>query len=475
MKKVLLYTLMLAGIILHVAGVAGAVPSGHILDYEKLRTEGKLIIDKLARNQTITYCTYISEEDLKNKLVTSADLKFQVRLAFQAWTDNVAATIRAAGPEYVAEHEGVLKILSKEPDIRDLGRCNTAAFNSSAFPKTSRDTTADISFIFNTKYCTSGGKLPLFMPEPIAHICLGNFNGYANPFYNFRYEKENSITKNVIDIFDKKISPLEKYKTWVILEDFLLATKKITLAYVITHELGHAFGAGDQDPVGIEKTDVYYATVKPRKGIMSGENVIPGCDDADTIITSINRALGINNSFNSLCKDGIKFKDNREDFTGTKERTVYPAPNVKIIHSLTKGEEEVYKRRTLRTKVDFLNPDIKNYLEKEGFDVAAIRSSSINFAEVLTFNEKGGRMEKTVEYSKSGEKQVITYELDLNNNTTKVEIITFTKFIPKNRRSLLNKNAFSKWPEQKINTSIPEELKDNKYVVPADTIQNFYR
>ena len=77
---------------------------------------------------------------------------------------------------------------------------------------------------------------------------------------------------------------------------------------LMTHEMGHAFGLGDQYSGSTYRSSFIYSSKVLRPAIM-GRNKTITCDDIDGLITVIDRIKGIEREFHSLCKDGIFIKN----------------------------------------------------------------------------------------------------------------------------------------------------------------------
>ena len=95
-----------------------------------------------------------------------------------------------------------------------------------------------------------------------------------------------------------------------------LPVKKIKVG--ITHELGHAFGLGDQYDGETYTGSFIYNTQIKRPGIMGTKNRLT-CDDIDGLISSIDRIKNTGREFDSLCRDGIHISNGiPQDKTGSK-------------------------------------------------------------------------------------------------------------------------------------------------------------
>ncbi len=86
--------------------------------------------------------------------------------------------------------------------------------------------------------------------------------------------------------------------------DNILFGKQRLYNYIVTHELGHAFGLADKYEGAISYSSFIYNSGVKRPSVMAVSKFIT-CDDVDGFITSIDRITHTKRTFKSFCKDGI--------------------------------------------------------------------------------------------------------------------------------------------------------------------------
>lgn len=159
----------------------------------------------------------------------------------------------------------------------------------------------------------------------------------------------------------------------------------------LTHELGHTFGLADQYSGAIYRGSFLYNSKVKRPSIMDIKTQKVTCDDADGLITSIDRLNGTSRTFNSLCLDGLLIKNGQGH---VKSNQVY---NLEEEYNLYDAEIKVSYNADLEnsyiidiTLTNFiLNGEGISALLKMGFDDISL--DTVKYAVVKihgTVNEK---------------------------------------------------------------------------------------
>ncbi len=262
------------------------------------------LIGKVARGETIIYCSYIAPNKAKN--MTEAELDAQIRAALNLWLMGASEIIK----EDKQDFSDITAILDTPVKLKKLPLCNVTGLSSPAegfFDKQyfSNAPRPDISVIYHPDFCTKlldGVKSSFFSEVPIPVICLNDFTNNsmrsddANTPIPFLYSistgkvfTKNSVSEALYKLYD---SPRKESQN------------------VLLHEFGHALALGDQYEGGQEHCDVLYASPENGKGIMSCQGPL-NCDDVNGLITRLDRATGKKRVFESLCGDGLVYENGK--------------------------------------------------------------------------------------------------------------------------------------------------------------------
>ncbi|WP_428897967.1 hypothetical protein Dip518_000154 [Parelusimicrobium proximum] len=250
----------------------------------------------------------------------------RTKQAFYDWTLGIAEIIRKSGR--TEEFADIIEILAKPVNLQMDSACERAVaqnrFNSTI---TQRAVIAD-------KYDL------ILLVDPLS------FKGR-----NFGITKTLAFFSRDIQQGNPGIA-IPGEKTAKNFNNYLMLK---TAQSVFTHEMGHAFGLGDQYKKGAGNSDALYSTFKQRRSIMNEANSL-SCDDADGIITLIDRARGQKRTFASLCRDGVVFKNGMQMIEKESEKILYTkkknykVTNVYIINPDTYQDKEYtsYKKMTFK-------------------------------------------------------------------------------------------------------------------------------
>lgn len=150
-------------------------------------------------------------------------------------------------------------------------------------------------------------------------------------------------------------------------------SEKYTLAkyvYILSHELGHAFGLADQYSGQTYKGSFIYNSKVKRPSIMDKSKKIT-CDDVDGFITSMDRTLAKEREFYSLCHDGVFIKNGQAVTKNNKTykfKENYDFFNAKIEASYDTGLPDSYiVDMTLKNFI--LAPYGLDFVKDMGFEI----------------------------------------------------------------------------------------------------------
>nr|QGT50676.1 hypothetical protein Elusimicrob1349_1460 [uncultured Elusimicrobia bacterium] len=312
------------------AAGAAAEPMARLVSYNVNRP--RYMAPKLAKGETVTYCTYLSESG--RHVTNPEDFDKTVRLAIKLWTVYPAYLIRQAGRE--KEFAPVLKALAQTPRLTRLPACDFSRFGKEHLkvlnppPAKTSVQTADVSYFFEDVFFAKLNnleKIPsYFTLNPIPHVLITS-QARQNHAFAATWEDNpagksarfNALREQILNTPNADYQTMDK-----LLEDLSALLKDFgysyrTLLYTVLHETGHAVGLADQHKW--INNDQLYTTVDTRKSVMDYSTTFLTCDDADGVITLIDDALGIKRNFDSLCQDGISFSGGKESFKGTKTST----------------------------------------------------------------------------------------------------------------------------------------------------------
>lgn len=323
MKKQLLAVSVLL-LLCHTFSFAGA-PTARVYSYNSNKTA--YLAEKLAKNQPITYCVYISKAG--EQIINKQDFQTAVKALFKLWTAYPALQIRAAGR--AEEFAPVLQALEKEPKLIPLENCDfskyPAKYQQYLDPKPAPAAYgADISFFLEDSFFAKLegyekiGPHYTFRPAPRIVIPTSFYQTrpsgqtledevFAAQFTHLRQRIANTPNADSAAMAD-------------LIRSFNIMLKnggERNLMFALIHEIGHSIGLADQRRNSLDNADILYSTMKPRLSIMDNWTRFLTCDDADGMIMLFDDALGVvREDFASLCDDGIKFSKGMESFTGQK-------------------------------------------------------------------------------------------------------------------------------------------------------------
>ncbi len=143
----------------------------------------------------------------------------------------------------------------------------------------------------------------------------------------------------------------------------------------VTHEIGHAFGLADQYSGAMYDGSFLYNSKVKRPSIMDDNRKVT-CDDVDGFITSIDRILGKEREFYSLCSDGLFIKNGQAvipeiETYNLKENYEHFDADIVISYD-TEFENAYILDMTLKNFI--LNQEGLNLIQDMGFDVNDLKT-----------------------------------------------------------------------------------------------------
>ena len=316
MKNILIAVCILLG-----ALAAQAEPMARLVSYNVNRP--RFLAPKLAKGETISYCTYLSKDGLT--VTTPEDFDKTLRLALKLWTVYPAYLIRRAGREQ--EFAPVLKALEQNARLERLPACDFSAFDKKYLkllnpqPAKKPQEKADVSFFFENNFFAKMNNMEkissYFSLNPIPHMLITNQVRQNHAIPATWGEKQQQKTALFNDLRERILkTPASDHAAMTeLMEELTLLLRAFgysntSLLYTVLHEMGHAVGLADQHKW--INNDKIYSTLDPRQSVMDYATTFLTCDDADGVITLFDDALGIKRTFKSLCGDGISFEDGKE-------------------------------------------------------------------------------------------------------------------------------------------------------------------
>lgn len=291
---------------------AQAVKFSHTEETYSLAKSRFLVPTLLYKNE-ITYCIATPAQTPTSP--TADQLDILVQAALREWTHGIAVRIRAAGRE--EEMADILKILDKPLRLIRLSSCNLTSHPQFLAVHPSYNPTglsSDLTVILSSDYCAKVlGSVNSFFAfqykNTAPFMCLTQ--NYANPlrapapqgyFPAASDPQKRELLKQTDQIFAQAAAGT--YDTDV--QDQLWQINRMfawdgpTYFSVLVHEMGHAFGLGDEY---LKDRPQEYASPAPGQGIMLRLYNPISCDEIDGMITLLDRFAGVQRTFASFCSN----------------------------------------------------------------------------------------------------------------------------------------------------------------------------
>lgn len=287
MRKLLITGLIIIFAIVPVISAGNDVDMAHD---EDLNTKDKQhIINRIKLSSELNFCSTVAEKIAGDRPDSYHEaIKKTAAASFYMWIEHTVKSIKNAGR--AEEFDDILQVLEK-PFKLNIAPC---------IPLKEYDLVIEIN----------SSKLSSFDTSPLG-----------------LYEPGDGILPNKIYLMH-------------------MTTTGQLFASTLLHEMGHYFGLADQ--YKFANASKRYKTKETRPSIMRNENALT-CDDADGIITLMDRFYNKPRTFLSICGDGVKFVNGmeiiKETYMLTDKNETTIAAYVINPETLKTGEYMQYMKR----------------------------------------------------------------------------------------------------------------------------------
>lgn len=302
MKKLLGVFLLLLGTF----GIIQADPYSH-LDVSDA-PEQTWLAYRLLTADSIRYCAVVSPR--AQSLVSEQEAEILLQAALREWTHGIALQIRQSGRE--KEFQDVLDILDKPFTLSHMPGCSSALRQQQR--PGPQDTSADIAVLFSSQQCQKmfRKRTSFYLsgsPEHIPFICIQETQGEnpLRPISDTEYIPQANTPQGrqilharqtlFTQIAQGDYAAKEQQALWD--TDRFFSYDTPTLFATIVHELGHAFGLGDEYRPDTRPNE--YSSQQAGQGIMQRLYNRISCDEIDGIITLLDRLNQQERTFRSFC------------------------------------------------------------------------------------------------------------------------------------------------------------------------------
>jgi len=349
------------------------------------------LIYKVVKNEPLRICLHVGSKEQQK--MSYDDLSIFTQFAVNAWTSHARAMVEKAG-----RGKEFRDSLPQYPVKLTFVRAQEYVKNGSVqsvIPMDDAGNNCDLLVIYDLDYCpmptNSGG---FFRSKPWPQICLGGAG--RNLMRDFQYY-------DFVANGGQKIYDTLKYQKFY---DTSLST--------VMHEMGHAFGLGDQYDAGLWNNDVLYSTIKPRNSIMNSVSPVLTCDDLDGIVSLFYRVKGQSKTFKSFCHDGLIIKDGKPVLKKTEEKIVRSADGKdEALYTITPKSSalSVYSDKQKVAKLNSFAEDGK-FLKELGFDLSYFKGSGENCYVTFPSSESlpANQQYRILNYGKKAQEIVLTWD-----------------------------------------------------------------
>ncbi|WP_428898197.1 hypothetical protein [Parelusimicrobium proximum] len=461
-----------------------AAPFGHSIDFEE-RADG-LLLSKVIKQAgglqaPISYCVYISED---NKHITEEQADRYIKLGIKTWTNYAAAFIKHHAREH--EFKEVYNILSHEVKMQKLPACKSNIYvDKLNLGLAETDAEADISFFFlgdkvKKHICPTGDACYGHKPAPV--IFIGDQEHISNTGVVKTIETLSPQNvpnlPEILAAYDRIIPNKETIKR----SNYFFERGEKDYLSIITHELGHAMGLGDQYAKGIDNSSYIYRSLNRRMAAMAEADFIT-CDDIDGVVSAVYRYIRKDKTFKSLCNDNMEIVNSSFILPDNSDTMIIPVNTPDYQREILITYEKdffISKTYTVKTTSDsFSRQGRENLFKSLDFHGYEVSQKDILDNDEASFSSKGkyketregripiGKWTNTI-WLKNKNMQSIVNEFDDNGNllSSKLYFVENEEIIySKNIMSvsekiyLKNKNTVEAENESSLKKEIRESLK----------------
>jgi len=386
-------------------------------DLETNRTEqgtSPYLIYKVVNKEPVNICLYIGDEEQKK--MSYKDFGAQVAFVLDAWTVDIANMIKKISPDMEKNFNDFIQGASITKNI-NLADYYTDTVSMDLFGGDESDWRfiipydmdgypCDLVVIYDYRLCEyKDTGQSYFSSQPFPKICL-NTNAY---------------TKNDSDVVGNKFMA-DRKAAWAYLSKSGIQQK--SSASTLLHEMGHAFGLGDQYDAGLWNNDVLYSTIKPRKSVMRCDSSVFTCDDIDGMVSLFYRVKKQSITFKSFCKDGLIIKDGMPVLVKPEEKIVpnHDDSGIAKVYTITPDSAKTGKYATNERQVQYVgslkDKGIRNNLTSFGYDISYFTGKGDNsyYDFAPSDDLPDGQYRVILNAGDSNQAQGLICKIDENNN-----------------------------------------------------------
>ncbi len=287
-----------------------AVPYSHTEETDSL-PRSRFLVDTLLHKNEITYC--IAMPDGEDEFLNTEHISLMLQAALLEWTHGIALRIRAAGR--AEEMADILRILDKPLTLTRLPACDltTHPFIPEVHPDFNpAGQKADLTVIVSSAYCTRlrgqvNSSFVFEYQDTDPFMCL--LENYANPvrppnaqdYFPMANTQEDKALAAAAAAFFQRAAKGDydtAFQTRLWRLNRLFESDGHAFFAIIAHELGHAFGLGDEYLTDRPRA---YASQTAGEGLMFNGYQTISCDEVDGMITLLDRFAEKKRTFASFC------------------------------------------------------------------------------------------------------------------------------------------------------------------------------
>lgn len=288
-------------------GSVQAEPYGHLDD---VATQPHTFLAyRLLTADSLRYCAALFPPE--NPLVTQHAADTLIKAALREWTHGLALQIHQSGRE--KEFKDIVALLDKPLTLLSVPGCE--ALSQTQKSVSPQDTQADIVVLVSAKKCEENFKktTSFYAPATEEHgpfICLRETEPQnpLRPVGPGEYIPQDNTPhgKEILHARQELFETVAAGNYSAATQQALWETNRFfsydgpTLFATLLHELGHAFGLGDEY---LTPRPEAYASQDPGTGIMQNLYSPLTCDEIDGMVTLLDRLNNTHRTFRSFCPD----------------------------------------------------------------------------------------------------------------------------------------------------------------------------